>query len=180
MINIERYLDDTIIKIYEGLYDQIKESDNPESTLSDINTKLNIIIDALGLDQDSMIDDTTTKPTTASKNNTNTNNDKQIEFKDKQVDNKDDNDDNDNEKTENVLVVEEAFDLKKGNYKLNFSSRATDHFWYPGKAIYYFDTVDSIENFMKMNDIPFSYNDLNMLNTIGSIDNIYYSINRMF
>ena len=176
MINIERYLDDTIIKIYESLYDQIKESDNPESTLSDINTKLNIIIDALGLDQNNIITNSINSKSFTD-NSVNTSND---QSKNKQADNKDDNDDNDNEKTEDVLVVEEAFDLKKGNYKLNFSSRAADHFWYPGKAIYYFDTVDSIEDFMRMNDIPFSYNDLNMLNTIGSIDNIYYSIDKMF
>lgn len=176
MINIERYLDDTIIKIYESLYDQIKESGNPESTLSDINTKLNIIIDALGLDQNNIITNSINSKSFTD-NSVDTSND---QSKNKQADNKDDNDDNDNEKTEDVLVVEEAFDLKKGNYKLNFSSRATDHFWYPGKAIYYFDTVDSIEDFMKMNDIPFSYNDLNMLNTIGSIDNVYYSIDKMF
>lgn len=169
--DIERYLDSTIVRIYESLYDTIKESTDVDSTVEELNSKIDIILDALGLDKESVIvesnndDDNNNKPKAddieVSTDNNNDNNQLEIE----------DNDDD-------TLVIEEGLDTK-GNYKLNFSERATDHFWYPGKSIYYFNTLDSLAKFMEDNEIPFTYNDADTLNNTGIVDNIYYSITKL-
>lgn len=53
---IETKLENSIIRIYEGLYRQIKEnvetSDDEETSLKDLEMKIDVIMDALGLKEE--------------------------------------------------------------------------------------------------------------------------------
>lgn len=48
--NINDKLENMVIRMYEGLYKQIKESEeSPEKSIEDIEMKIDVIMDALGL-----------------------------------------------------------------------------------------------------------------------------------
>lgn len=53
---IETKLENSIIRIYEGLYRQVKEnvetSDDEETSLKDLEMKIDVIMDALGLKEE--------------------------------------------------------------------------------------------------------------------------------
>ena len=55
---LDDYLEDIAVCIYEGLYKKIKEDNQPEDiSIEDLNMKIDIIMDALGLEQKDDNDD---------------------------------------------------------------------------------------------------------------------------
>lgn len=169
-------LDRKIIKIYEGLNQQIKE--NNES-VDDVNTKLDIIMDALGLS----LEDNKTEENSADESNKDdkqpSNNEDEIE-KPVDLNNKPDDDDidkilnNDEDiknSAEDIEKVTEGLEYKKAKYEIiytqdnEFNIYDSDKDLVSGQGVnkIMFDDFDNLVEYLNKRKDSVSYWDLQTL-----------------
>lgn len=142
-------LEELAIKIYEGLYKQVKEDNSmsEEDKIEDIENKIDIIMDALGLETEDKEEDKEE------------NNDVNVDI-DVQDDNEDEEDtfeipneeENAEEPAEESLMIGESVDNEKENkYKVEILDNADLDYAgaYNAQQFNYFDTLDEVVDFLQ-------------------------------
>lgn len=164
MNNIDKFLENSVLRIYEGLSEEAEQG----TTLEELNTKINTILNALGLADDTVkseIDnDKKTEP------------EKEPEVEETNVEDLDVIEDTgeeveDTEKEDDVFTVDEGMeDNKQGKYVIHFSRNAVYKDWFSkienklnDKLELRFNSLDELLKFIESNPVPLSYNDIDKI-----------------
>jgi hypothetical protein len=164
MNNIDKFLENSVLRIYEGLSEEAEQG----TTLEELNTKINTILNALGLADDTVkseIDnDKKTEP------------EKEPEVEETDVEDLDVIEDTkeeveDTEKKDDVFTVDEGMEgNKQGKYVIHFSRNAVYKDWFSkienklnDKLELRFNSLDELLKFVESNPIPLSYNDIDKI-----------------
>lgn len=164
MNNIDKFLENSVLRIYEGLSEEAEQG----TTLEELNTKINTILNALGLADDTVkseIDnDKKTEP------------EKEPEVEETNVEDLDVIEDTkeeveDTEKKDDVFTVDEGMEgNKQGKYVIHFSRNAVYKDWFSkienklnDKLELRFNSLDELLKFVESNPIPLSYNDIDKI-----------------
>lgn len=164
MNNIDKFLENSVLRIYEGLSEEAEQG----TTLEELNTKINTILNALGLADDTVkseIDnDKKTEP------------EKEPEVEETNVEDLDVIEDTkeeveDTEKKDDVFTVDEGMEgNKQGKYVIHFSRNAVYKDWFSkienklnDELELRFNSLDELLKFVESNPIPLSYNDIDKI-----------------
>lgn len=165
MNNIDKFLENSVLRIYEGLSEEVEQG----TTLEELNTKINTILNALGLADDTVkseIDnDKKTEP------------EKEPEVEETNVEDLDVIEDTkeekveDTEKKNDVFTVDEGMEgNKQGKYVIHFSRNAVYKDWFSkienklnDKLELRFNSLDELLKFVESNPVPLSYNDIDKI-----------------
>lgn len=163
MNNIEKFLENSVLRIYEGLSKEAEQG----TTLEELNTKINTILNALGLADDTVkseIDnDKKTEP------------EEEPEVEETNVEDVDIIEDTeeveDTEKKDDVFTVDEGMEgNKQGKYVIHFSRNAVYKDWFSkienklnDKLELRFNSLDELLKFVESNPVPLSYNDIDKI-----------------
>lgn len=164
MNNIDKFLENSVLRIYEGLSKEVEQG----TTLEELNTKINTILNALGLADDTVkseIDnDKKTEP------------EKEPEVEETNVEDLDVIEDTgeeveDTEKKDDVFTVDEGMEgNKQGKYVIHFSRNAVYKDWFSeienklnDELELRFNSLDELLKFIESNPVPLSYNDIDKI-----------------
>lgn len=163
MNNIDKFLENSVLRIYEGLSKEAEQG----TTLEELNTKINTILNALGLADDTVkseIDnDKKTEP------------EEEPEVEETNVEDVDIIEDTeeveDTEKKDDVFTVDEGMEgNKQGKYVIHFSRNAVYKDWFSkienklnDKLELRFNSLDELLKFVESNPVPLSYNDIDKI-----------------
>lgn len=165
MNNIDKFLENSVLRIYEGLSKEAEQG----TTLEELNTKINIILNALGLDD-------TVKSETD--NNKKTKPEEEPEVEETNVedvdiieDTEDTEEVEDTEKKDDVFTVDEGMKgNKQGKYVIHFSRNAVYKDWFSkiknklnDELELRFNSLDELLKFVESNPVPLSYNDIDKI-----------------
>lgn len=166
MNNIDKFLENSVLRIYEGLSEEAEQG----TTLEELNTKINTILNALGLADDTVKSEID--------NNKKTEPEKEPEVEETNVedldvieDTKEEEEVEDTEKKDDVFTVDEGMEgNKQGKYVIHFSRNAVYKDWFSkienklnDKLELRFNSLDELLKFVESNPIPLSYNDIDKI-----------------
>lgn len=164
MNNIDKFLENSVLRIYEGLSKEAEQG----TTLEELNTKINTILNALGLADDTVKSEID--------NNKKTEPEKEPEVEETNVEDLDVIEDTkeeveDTEKKDDVFTVDEGMEgNKQGKYVIHFSRNAVYKDWFSkienklnDKLELRFNSLDELLKFVESNPIPLSYNDIDKI-----------------
>lgn len=167
MNNIDKFLENSVLRIYEGLSEEAEQG----TTLEELNTKINTILNALGLADD-------TVKSEIDNNNKKTEPEKEPEVEETNVedldvieDTKEEEEVEDTEKKDDVFTVDEGMEgNKQGKYVIHFSRNAVYKDWFSeienklnDELELRFNSLDELLKFVESNPIPLSYNDIDKI-----------------
>lgn len=167
MNNIDKFLENSVLRIYEGLSEEAEQG----TTLEELNTKINTILNALGLADD-------TVKSEIDNNNKKTELEKEPEVEETNVedldvieDTKEEEEVEDTEKKDDVFTVDEGMEgNKQGKYVIHFSRNAVYKNWFSeienklnDELELRFNSLDELLKFVESNPIPLSYNDIDKI-----------------
>lgn len=164
MNNIDKFLENSVLRIYEGLSKEAEQG----TTLEELNTKINTILNALGLADDTVkseIDnDKKTEP------------EEESEVEETNVEDVDITEDTgeeveDIEKKDDIFTVDEGMEgNKQGKYVIHFSRNAVYKDWFSeienkldDELELRFNSLDELLKFIESNPVPLSYNDIDKI-----------------
>lgn len=164
MNNIDKFLENSVLRIYEGLSKEAEQG----TTLEELNTKINTILNALGLADDTVkseIDnDKKTEP------------EEESEVEETNVEDVDITEDTgeeveDIEKKDDIFTVDEGIESnKQGKYIIHFSRNAVYKDWFSeienkldDELELRFNSLDELLKFIESNPVPLSYNDIDKI-----------------
>lgn len=164
MNNIDKFLENSVLRIYEGLSKEAEQG----TTLEELNTKINTILNALGLADDTVKSEID--------NNKKTESEEEPEVEKTNVEDLDVIEDTkeeveDTEKKDDVFTVDEGMEgSKQGKYVIHFSRNAVYKDWFSkienklnDKLELRFNSLDELLKFVESNPIPLSYNDIDKI-----------------
>lgn len=164
MNNIDKFLENSVLRIYEGLSKEAEQG----TTLEELNTKINTILNALGLADDTVKSETD--------NDKKTEPEEEPEVEETNVEDVDIIEDTgeeveDTEKEDDVFTVDEGMeDNKQGKYVIHFSRNAVYKDWFSkienklnDKLELRFNSLDELLKFIESNPVPLSYNDIDKI-----------------
>lgn len=164
MNNIDKFLENSVLRIYEGLSKEAEQG----TTLEELNTKINTILNALGLADDTVKSETD--------NDKKTEPEKEPEIEETNVEDVDIIEDTgeeveDTEKKDDVFTVDEGMEgNKQGKYVIHFSRNAVYKDWFSkienklnDKLELRFNSLDELLKFVESNPVPLSYNDIDKI-----------------
>lgn len=164
MNNIDKFLENSVLRIYEGLSKEAEQG----TTLEELNTKINTILNALGLADDTVKSETD--------NNKKTEPEEEPEVEETNVEDVDIIEDTgeeveDTEKEGDVFTVDEGMEgNKQGKYVIHFSRNAVYKDWFSkienklnDKLELRFNSLGELLKFIESNPVPLSYNDIDKI-----------------
>lgn len=164
MNNIDKFLENSVLRIYEGLSKEAEQG----TTLEELNTKINTILNALGLADDTVKSEID--------NNKKTEPEEEPEVEETNVEDVDIIEDTgeeveDTEKEDDVFTVDEGMEgNKQGKYVIHFSRNAVYKDWFSeienklnDELELRFNSLDELLKFVESNPIPLSYNDIDKI-----------------
>lgn len=164
MNNIDKFLENSVLRIYEGLSKEAEQG----TTLEELNTKINTILNALGLADDTVKSETD--------NNKKTEPEEEPEVEETNVEDVGIIEDTgeeieDTEKEDDVFTVDEGMEgNKQGKYVIHFSRNAVYKDWFSkienklnDKLELRFNSLDELLKFIESNPVPLSYNDIDKI-----------------
>ena len=166
MNNIDKFLENSVLRIYEGLSKEAEQG----TTLEELNTKINTILNALGLADD-------TVKSEIDNNNKKTESEEEPEIEETNVEDLDVIEDTkeeeveDTEKKDDVFTVDEGIEgSKQGKYVIRFSRNAVYKDWFSeienklnDELELRFNSLDELLKFIESNPVPLSYNDIDKI-----------------
>lgn len=165
MNNIDKFLENSVLRIYEGLSKEAEQG----TTLEELNTKINTILNALGLADDTVKSEID--------NDKKTESEKESEVEETNVEDLDVIEDTKEEEVEgtekkdDVFTVDEGMEgNKQGKYVIHFSRNAVYKDWFSeienklnDELELRFNSLDELLKFVESNPIPLSYNDIDKI-----------------
>lgn len=165
MNNIDKFLENSVLRIYEGLSKEAEQG----TTLEELNTKINTILNALGLADDTVKSEID--------NNKKTESEEEPEVEETNVEDLDVIEDTkeeeveDTEKKDDVFTVDEGIEgSKQGKYVIHFSRNAVYKDWFSeienklnDELELRFNSLDELLKFIESNPVPLSYNDIDKI-----------------
>ena len=164
MNNIDKFLENSVLRIYEGLSKEAEQG----TTLEELNTKINTILNALGLADDTVKSETG--------NDKKTEPEEEPEVEETNVEDVDITEDTgeeveDIEKKDDVFTVDEGMEgNKQGKYVIHFSRNAVYKDWFSeienkldDELELRFNSLDELLKFIESNPVPLSYNDIDKI-----------------
>lgn len=164
MNNIDKFLENSVLRIYEGLSKEAEQG----TTLEELNTKINTILNALGLADDTVKSETDNDKKTEPK--------EEPEVEETNVEDVDITEDTgeeveDIEKKDDIFTVDEGMEgNKQGKYVIHFSRNAVYKDWFSeienkldDELELRFNSLDELLKFIESNPVPLSYNDIDKI-----------------
>lgn len=164
MNNIDKFLENSVLRIYEGLSKEAEQG----TTLEELNTKINTILNALGLADDTVKSETD--------NDKKTEPEEESEVEETNVEDIDITEDTgeeveDTEKEDDIFTVDEGMEgNKQGKYVIRFSRNAVYKDWFSeienkldDELELRFNSLDELLKFIESNPVPLSYNDIDKI-----------------
>lgn len=164
MNNIDKFLENSVLRIYEGLSKEAEQG----TTLEELNTKINTILNALGLADDTVKSEID--------NNKKTEPEEEPEVEETNVEDVDITEDTgeeveDTEKEDDVFTVDEGMEgNQQSKYVIRFSRNAVYKDWFSeienkldDELKLRFNSLDELLKFIESNPVPLSYNDIDKI-----------------
>lgn len=164
MNNIDKFLENSVLRIYEGLSKEAEQG----TTLEELNTKINTILNALGLADDTVKSEID--------NNKKTEPEEEPEVEETNVEDVDITEDTgeeveDTEKEDDVFTVDEGMEgNQQSKYVIHFSRNAIYKDWFSeienkldDELELRFNSLDELLKFIESNPVPLSYNDIDKI-----------------
>lgn len=164
MNNIDKFLENSVLRIYEGLSKEAEQG----TTLEELNIKIDTILNALGLADDTVKNETD--------NDKKTEPEEEPEVEETNVEDVDVIEDTgeeveDTEKKDDVFTVDEGMEgNKQGKYVIRFSRNAVYKDWFSeienklnDELELRFNSLDELLKFIESNPVPLSYNDIDKI-----------------
>lgn len=166
MNNIDKFLENSVLRIYEGLSKEAEQG----TTLEELNTKINTILNALGLADDTVKSETDNDKKTEPEEEPEVE-ETNVEDVDIIEDTEDTEEVEDTEKKDDVFTVDEGMEgNKQGKYVIHFSRNAVYKDWFSkienklnDKLELRFNSLDELLKFVESNPVPLSYNDIDKI-----------------
>lgn len=164
MNNIDKFLENSVLRIYEGLSKEAEQG----TTLEELNIKIDTILNALGLADDTVKSETD--------NDKKTEPEEEPEVEETNVEDIDITEDTgeeveDTEKEDDVFTVDEGMEgNQQGKYVIHFSRNAVYKDWFSeiknelnDELELRFNSLDELLKFIESNPVPLSYNDIDKI-----------------